>query len=124
MLQNAASQGLFKSIETWQAQGAGNTGGRHMTNKPANVESLRHAKFVLGEGCQVREEDFGLLFYSMYGPRLYFLNSGERLGPDFFQGQHTLSKWLAERGQGAGRDLRALATGLGQLLEKGVIRGV
>ncbi|MCB2191286.1 MAG: mycofactocin biosynthesis chaperone MftB [Deltaproteobacteria bacterium] len=88
------------------------------------VESLEETKFVLSEVCQVREEEFGLLFYSMYGPRLYFLNCGQRLSPEFFQGRLTLGDWLEERGQGSGDTGRTLATCLRQLMEKGVIRGV
>ena len=41
----------------------------------------------LAPGSQVREEDFGLLFYTQQGPALYFVSSGDLLGEDFFQGR-------------------------------------
>jgi putative mycofactocin binding protein MftB len=88
------------------------------------VESIEEKKFTLAPGSQVREEDFGLLFYSMYGPRLYFLNCGEQLAPEFFQGQCTLNKWLEEHGHHGRASNHGLASSLGRLMGKGVIRGV
>ncbi len=52
------------------------------------------SRYVLASGTQVREEDFGLLFYTMKGPRLYFLSSGQLLDRSFFQGQLSLDQWL------------------------------
>jgi len=51
-------------------------------------------RYVLASGTQVREEDFGLLFYTMKGPRLYFLSSGQVLDSSFFQGELTLDQWV------------------------------
>jgi putative mycofactocin binding protein MftB len=48
-------------------------------------------RYKLAPGTQVREEDFGLLFYQKQGPRLYFLSSGKHLGEDFFSGHKTLA---------------------------------
>ena len=45
---------------------------------------MNEKKYKLAPGTQVREEDFGLLFYTMSGPRLYFLNSGDLIQADFF----------------------------------------
>jgi putative mycofactocin binding protein MftB len=50
-------------------------------------------RYTLAPGCQVREEDFGLLFYTQQGPGLYFVSSGDFLKADFFQGRHTLEEW-------------------------------
>ena len=51
----------------------------------------------LSQYTEVRKEDFGLLFYTMTGPRLYFLSSGESLDPDFFEGRITLDQWVKHR---------------------------
>ena len=53
--------------------------------------------YALGPGSQVREEDFGLLFYTMAGPRLYFVSSEELLSSDFFLGKHTLRQWIEQK---------------------------
>jgi len=55
---------------------------------------LSGEKYVLSPGTQVREEEFGLLFYTMKGPRLYFMSCGELLDSHFFQGQCTLAQWM------------------------------
>jgi putative mycofactocin binding protein MftB len=81
-------------------------------------------RYKLARGTQVREEDFGLLFYTQAGPRLYFLPSGELLPPTFFGGQETLDQWLensgGQSGASAGR-IRSLKTALSDLFQKGVI---
>lgn len=81
------------------------------------------SKYKLAPGTQVREEDFGLLFYTMSGPRLYFLGSGVLLGTDFFCGEQTLEQWLEDHGQGEHIDktVRSLERGLSGMIEKGVI---
>ena len=79
---------------------------------------------MLSPGAQVREEDFGLLFYTMAGPRLYSLSSGELLGGHFFEGQLTLQQWIERRpgGQPVPRErVLKLKEALNQLKEKGVI---
>ena len=53
---------------------------------------------MLCAGTQVREEDFGLLFYTMQGPRLYFLSCRQLLGPSFFESELTLDQWARLRG--------------------------
>ncbi len=87
-------------------------------------ENMGKIKYKLAPGSQVREEDFGLLFYTMTGPRLYFLSSGDLLGSDFFQGNLTLEQWLGRR---TGPDspeharLPEIRSSLRHLKEKGVI---
>jgi putative mycofactocin binding protein MftB len=82
------------------------------------------ARYRLAPGTQVREEDFGLLFYTMAGPRLYFFASGDLLEERFFDGEWTVTAWIAAATKGNPlsqsrvADLRA---GLVQLCEKGVI---
>jgi putative mycofactocin binding protein MftB len=51
----------------------------------------------LAPGSQVREEDFGLLFYTQQGPGLYFVSSGDLLGEDFFLGRQSLEEWRQRR---------------------------
>jgi putative mycofactocin binding protein MftB len=56
-------------------------------------------RYLLAKGVAVREEDFGLLFYRMTGPRLFFLGSGRLLGTEFFRGTHTLGQWIQQEGK-------------------------
>ena len=80
--------------------------------------------YILAPGTQVREEDFGLLFYSMQGPKLHFTSLGNMLGSQFFIGKLTIKQWLAKRdpdhtitsGQRSG-----LTKVLNQLRDMGVI---
>jgi len=81
-------------------------------------------RYKLAPGTQVRQENFGLLFYTMAGPRLYFLSSGELLDSPFFQGEFTLDQWIQkstkQHSVPAARVLELKKT-LDQLREKGVI---
>lgn len=82
------------------------------------------ACYSLTPGTQVRKEDFGLLFYTMAGPRLYFLPSGETLTTEFFQGKQTLEFRLhrSENGNSLSKKrVDSLKKSLEQLKEKGVI---
>jgi putative mycofactocin binding protein MftB len=81
---------------------------------------VEEKRYRLASGSQVREEDFGLLFYSMQGPRLYFFTCGSSLSPLFFEGKKTLLQCVKDRGLSERRAL-SLAAGLDQLKEKGVI---
>ena len=81
-------------------------------------------RYRLAPGTQVREEDFGLLFYIMAGPRLYFLASGDLLEERFFGGEWTLAEWLAAGLKGrplSQSRVASLKAGLDRLCEKGVI---
>ena len=80
--------------------------------------------YKLAPGTQVREEDFGLLFYTMGGPRLYFLSSGNLLESRFFQGELTLeqcAKQQTDQGPVPKSQILDLRKTLNQLKEKGVI---
>lgn len=81
-------------------------------------------KYRLATGTQVRQEDFGLLFYTMSGPRLYFLPVKQWVAPDFFEGRFSLSGWLEKNEspvKEAGKLYQKIETCLHQLKEKGVI---
>jgi putative mycofactocin binding protein MftB len=81
-------------------------------------------RYTLTPGSQVREEHFGLLFYTMDGPRLYFLSCGRLLDSDFFNGELTLETEIHRNtgGDSAPKTLiRSLKDSLNQLQEKGVI---
>lgn len=85
---------------------------------------MKETKYKLAPGTQVREEDFGLLFYTMKGPRLYFINSGDLIQADFFVGVMPLEQWVMKH---AGQDavttkaVSELRKSLSRLSEKGVI---
>lgn len=85
---------------------------------------MSNARYKLTRGTQVRDEDFGLLFYTMAGPRLFFVSSGDLINSDFFQGTLTLEQWLGQHvGQNAleTTSVSELRKGLSRLTEKGVI---
>ena len=79
---------------------------------------------MLAPGTQVREENFGLLFYTRHGPRLYFLSSGDLLETRFFQGNFTLEQWIkqqTERPSMSKALMSEINKTLIELREKGVI---
>ena len=81
-------------------------------------------RYKLAPGSQVREEHFGLLFYTMAGPRLYFLSCGGLLGRDFFNGDLTLETWIRKHTNGNAVSktvIQSLKNSLNQLQERGVI---
>jgi len=85
-------------------------------------DDTMNATYVLAPGTQVREEDFGLLFYSMPGPRLHFTSLGNMLGSQFFAGKLTVEQWLDERDHTITPEQRSALLGvLRQLRDKGVI---
>lgn len=88
------------------------------------MKPKKDPKYVLASGTQVREEKFGLLFYTMHGPRLYFLSSHDLLDGEFFRGECTLDQWIRlkkEEGSVPEERIRGIKTSLDQLREKGVI---
>ena len=88
------------------------------------METITESRYILAPGTQVREEDFGLLFYTMGGPRLYFLSSENLLDSSFFQGDLTLERWIkqkTEQGFIPKSQILSLNKSLNQLEEKGVI---
>jgi hypothetical protein len=81
-------------------------------------------KYRLAQGTQVRQEDFGLLFYTMSGPRLYFLPVKQWITTDFFEGHFSLPCWFEKNNipiKNAGKLYEKIETCLNQLNEKGVI---
>ena len=81
-------------------------------------------RYKLATGTQAREEEFGLLFYQMNGPRLHFMASGSLLRGEFFQGEMTLSEWmdvLKGPKEESVQAVEALGRALVQLTHKGVI---
>ena len=60
----------------------------------ALVEVPAHRLYRLAHGVRVRMENFGLLFYFHYGPKLTFVHIGSWIHPEFFSGQVTLREWL------------------------------
>ena len=81
-------------------------------------------KYKLAPGAQVREEDFGLLFYNMHGPRLYFLASGDLLQEDFFRCHISLESWVGKRhplSPEIALRMPGLQKSLKKLADKGVI---
>jgi putative mycofactocin binding protein MftB len=88
------------------------------------MKSKPETRYKLAPESQVREENFGLLFYTMAGPRLYFLSCGGLLGRDFFNGELTLETWMRQNtgGDSVPKQLiRGLKDSLNQLQERGVI---
>jgi putative mycofactocin binding protein MftB len=72
--------------------------------------------FVLRSTSQVREELFGLLFYSSLGPKLLFAETGAALSCDFFRSDAVQKKVLA----GLPDDQKTIVlTFLRQLVKKG-----
>jgi putative mycofactocin binding protein MftB len=98
-------------------------------NRDGDLMRLNHKKrkkirYKLASGTQVREEDFGLLFYTITGPRLFFMSSGDLITSDFFQSKMPLEQWIRKQ---VGRDVMEthavseLKNSLRRLTEKGVI---
>jgi putative mycofactocin binding protein MftB len=85
---------------------------------------MNEPKYKLARGAQVREEDFGLLFYNMHGPRLYFLASANLLREEFFQGHISLETWI-DKSHPPSNDITTRIPGLRKslkiLADKGVI---
>ena len=88
------------------------------------MKSINETRYELAPGTQVREKDFGLLFYTMAGPRLYFVSCGKALEPDFFEGTVSLDQWLSRckvQDPVSQDRLLEIEKSLNQLEEKGVI---
>ena len=80
--------------------------------------------YKLSPGTQVRKEDFGLLFYTMKGPRLYFLPSKDFLDPTFFLGDCPLGRAVQQNGlttDAADTILKKFEKSINSLKDKGVI---
>ena len=85
---------------------------------------MNGSRYKLAPGTQVREENFGLLFYTMTGPRLFFISSGDLINSEFFRSTMTLEQWI-EKQIGLHvvetHTVSGLKNGLRRLTEKGVI---
>ena len=88
------------------------------------MKAQPETRYKLAPGSQVREEDFGLLFYTMVGPRLYFMSCEGLLGRGFFNGELTLEAWIHQNFNENAISktmIQSLTKNLDQLREKGVI---
>ncbi len=97
-------------------------GENHTTRRKMSLISEK--TYGLSPGTQVRKEDFGLLFYTMKGPRLYFLPSEDFLDPSFFSGDCPLGRAVQQNGispETADTMLKKFEKSIAQLLAKGVI---
>lgn len=74
-------------------------------------------RWRLAPGCQVRRERFGLLFYSLAGPRLLFAESGDLLPAELLRSGSDLEEAL--RGRSA-----AERAGVARLMTRLVAAGV
>jgi len=81
---------------------------------------MEEKRYQLSSGTQVRQEDFGLLFYTKEGPRLYFLPARHWMTPAFFNGKTSLDTWLTQRKATA--LMPKIRNCLENLCQKGVIR--
>lgn len=68
--------------------------------------------------CRVREENFGLLFYDLRGPKLLFAETGLTLGPMFFTEIASQGQQLEKMGT---KQCQRIKRFLHQLVEKGFI---
>ncbi len=75
----------------------------------------------LAPSVQVRPEESGLLFYCSKGPRLYFLNSGSTLNPDYFVSDICLNTWLGKNRTVTTDIKEKLAAALDELVKKEVL---
>lgn len=74
--------------------------------------------FVLRATCQVRQEQFGLLFYSSLGPKLLFAETGAALPCAFFQKDSVQKKVLASLSDA---EKETILSFLRQLVKKGFV---
>ncbi len=74
--------------------------------------------YRLVEGVQVRNEVFGLLFYDIRGPRLYFVPSKNMITDEFFEGKQQVVDLLGRLCAEMPRPRKWVHSQLGQILEK------
>lgn len=83
-------------------------------------------KYRLSGGARVRQEKFGLLFYTMEGPRLFFLRVGLLVAPEFFDSNMSLPEWIRANNHLARFNetmVRKVENCLDRLIDKGVLYG-
>ncbi len=74
--------------------------------------------YRLAEGVQVRNEVFGLLFYDVRGPRLYFVPSKNMITDEFFEGNQRVGDLLDRLCAEMPWPREWVHNQLGQILEK------
>ncbi len=94
-----------------------------MLGEPVKLDAV----YRLAEGVQVRNEVFGLLFYDVRGPRLYFVPSQDLIADAFFEGQQRVGDLLERLCAKVPRPRKWIHAHVGQVLEKleskGLIHG-
>ena len=94
---------------------------------PPKVSRMGHmqSKYRLSVGVQVRDENFGLLFYNYRGPRLYFVPSKDIIDAEFFNGRQSVSSLIdsitTRRGWPWTETEKRIRMILSKLAEKGLI---
>lgn len=73
---------------------------------------------MLRSTSQVREEQFGLLFYSSHGPKLLFAETGSALTPEFFHNDSVQKKVMSSL---SAAEKAIILTFLRQLVKKGFV---
>jgi putative mycofactocin binding protein MftB len=74
--------------------------------------------YRLAEGVQVRNEVFGILFYDVRGPRLYFVPSKNMITDEFFEGKQRVADLLERLYAEMPRPRNWVRDQLRQILEK------
>ena len=82
------------------------------------------ATYKLEDGVQVRQENFGLLFYDYRGPRLYFLPSEDLIEDDFFDGRQAMRDLVETCHAEHGLPRDTIRTRLGLIMELLLSKGL
>jgi putative mycofactocin binding protein MftB len=88
------------------------------------MKKTAHHRHKLAQGTQVREEDFGLLFYTRTGPKLFFLNCDYLISCDYFESNKTFDEWVQKQkgfSTYAKDRIIELKNSIKQLVSKGLI---
>lgn len=78
----------------------------------------------LSELVQVRQESWGLLFYSQTQHRLLFIKSGQWLNPDYFKGRWTVDGLVADVVSGHPASSGDISTSLRKLIDNLIKNGM
>jgi len=77
------------------------------------------AGIKLHPACRVRQEEFGLLFYDLRGPRLLFAETGKLLAPEYFTSLRSKDELPAGL---TAQQKNVLQNFISKLLERGFLR--
>jgi len=77
------------------------------------------AGIKLHPACRVRQEEFGLLFYDLRGPRLLFAETGKLLDPEHFAALRSRDELPAGL---TSQQKKLLQNFISKLLERGFLR--